>query len=120
MIGYKTVQFTDGIQADKTKELDVKMEETVLTLDQDVVVVGKKPLMDVEETQSKKNISKEDIENAIVENITDVVTQQAGVVKTDNTIHIRGGRSYENAFSSGWCECPGSFIRYRFWITIKC
>ncbi len=61
-------------------------------------MVGEKPLMDVEETQSKKDISREDIENSIVENITDVVTQQAGVVKTDNTIHIRGGRSYENAF----------------------
>ncbi len=99
LIGYKTVQFT-GIEiiAGKTKELDVKLEETVLTLDQDVVVVGEKPLMDVEETQSKKDISKEDIENSIVENITDVVTQQAGIVKTDNTIHIRGGRSYENAF----------------------
>lgn len=99
LIGYKTVQFT-GIEiiSGKTKELDVKLEETVLTLDQDVVVVGEKPLMDVEETQSKKDISKEDIENSIVENITDVVTQQAGIVKTDNTIHIRGGRSYENAF----------------------
>jgi len=99
LIGYKTVQFTEiEISKGKTKELDVKLEETVLTLDQDVVVVGKKPLMDVEETQSKKDISKEDIENSIVENITDVVTQQAGIVKTDNTIHIRGGRSYENAF----------------------
>ncbi len=99
LIGYKTVQFT-GIQilSDKTKELDVKLEETVLTLDQDVVVVGEKPLMDVEETQSKKNISKEDIQRSIVENITDVVTQQAGIVKTDNEIHIRGGRSYESAF----------------------
>ena len=99
LIGYKTVQYTGiEIQANKTKELDVKMEETVLTLDQDVVVVGEKPLMDVEETQSKKTVSKEDIENAIVENITDVVTQQAGITQTDNTIHIRGGRSYENAF----------------------
>lgn len=99
LIGYKSVQFTGiQIEANKTKELDVKLEETVLTLDRDVVVVGEKPLMDVEETQSKRNISKEEIEKSIVENITDVVTQQAGVVQTDNTIHIRGGRSYENAF----------------------
>ena len=62
LIGYKTVQFTGiEIQPAKTKELDVKMEETVLTLDQDVVVVGEKPFLDVEETQSKKDISKEDI-----------------------------------------------------------
>jgi hypothetical protein len=32
------------------------------------------------------------------EGIKDLVTQQAGVVQSDNAIHIRGGRSYENAF----------------------
>ena len=98
-IGYKTMQFTGTkIEADKTKELDVQLEESVLTLSQDVIVVGEKPLLDVEETQSKKIISKEDIDNAIVENIGDVVVQQAGVIKSDNSIHIRGGRAYENAF----------------------
>ncbi len=99
LIGYKTVQFT-GIQivSNQTKKIDVELEETVLTLGQDVVVVGEKPLMDVEETQSKKSISREEIEIAIIENITDLVSQQAGVIKSDNAIHIRGGRSYENAF----------------------
>lgn len=62
------------------------------------MVVGEKPLMDVEETQSKKTISKDEIELAAVENITDLVSMQAGVIKSDNEIHIRGGRSYENAF----------------------
>lgn len=98
-IGYKTMQFTGTkIEPNKTKQLDVKLEESVLTLAQDVVVIGDKPLLDVEETQSKKTISREDIENSIVENIADVVIQQAGVIKSDNAIHIRGGRAYENAF----------------------
>lgn len=98
-IGYKTMQYTDiKVEANKTTKLDIEMQESALTLDQDVVVIGKKPLIDVEETQSKKNISKDDIELAVVENIQDVVTQQAGVIKSDNEIHIRGGRSYENAF----------------------
>lgn len=98
-IGFKTMQFTGiRIEAGRNFQLDVKLEESVLTLDQDVVVVGDKPLLDVEETQSKRTISREDIDIAIVENITDLVTQQAGVIKSDNAIHIRGGRSYENAF----------------------
>lgn len=98
-IGYKTTQFNGIIiEPNKTKTLTVKLEESVLTLEQDVIVIGDKPLVDVEETQSKRTISKEDIENSIVENIGDVVVQQAGVVKSDNAIHIRGGRSYENAF----------------------
>lgn len=98
-IGYKTMQYTGvRVEAGKNIQLDVKLEETMLTLGQDIVIVGEKPLLDVEETQSKRTITREDIEMAIVENITDLVTQQAGVIKSDNAIHIRGGRSYENAF----------------------
>ncbi|MDP2366253.1 MAG: carboxypeptidase-like regulatory domain-containing protein, partial [Ignavibacteria bacterium] len=98
-IGYKSVQFT-GIQVEvnKTKTINVKLEETALTIGQDVIVVGERPLVDVEETQSKRTISRQDIELSIVESVTDLVTQQAGVVKSDNAIHIRGGRAYENAF----------------------
>jgi hypothetical protein len=52
LIGYKTVQYTGiEIEANKVTQLDVKLEETVLTLDQDVVVIGDKPLLDPEETQ---------------------------------------------------------------------
>ncbi len=99
LIGFKTMEYTGiKIRAGKTLRLDVKMVETVLTLDQDVVVVGDKPLVDVEETQSIRSISKKDIEIATVENVKDVVSQQAGVVESDHEIHIRGGRSYENAF----------------------
>lgn len=99
LIGYKSVQYTGTqIEADKNKDLSVRLEETVLTLGQDVVVIGEKPLMDVEETQSKRTITKDDLDIAVIENISDIVTQQSGVVKSDNAIHIRGGRSYENAF----------------------
>ncbi len=99
LIGYKTMQYTGiKILAGKTTQLNIDMSETVLTMEQDIVVVGEKPLLEVDETQSKRTISKQDIEVAVIENINDLVTQQSGVVKSDNSIHIRGGRSYENAF----------------------
>jgi len=98
-IGFKTRQYTGiNIESNRTLQLDVDMEETSLTMEQDVIVVGDKPLIDVEETQSKKTISREEIELAVVENISDLVSQTSGVVQDDNAIHIRGGRSYENAF----------------------
>lgn len=98
-IGYKAMKFTGiVIEANRTTNLDVELEETSLTIEQDVIVVGEKPLMDVEETQSKTTVSRKDIENAVIENIKDVVTQQAGIVKSDNAIHIRGGRAYESAY----------------------
>jgi len=99
LIGYKTIQYTGTkIEPGKTRRFDIILEETVLSMGQDVIVVGDKPLFDVEETQSKKVLSQDDIQMAVVENINDVVSQQAGVVKSDNAIHIRGGRAYENAF----------------------
>ena len=99
LIGYKPFQYTGiEIEANKTKQLDVKLEETVLTLDQDVVVIGDKPMLDPEETQSKKTVSREEIDALIVENVRNIVTQQTGVVTADNEVNIRGGRSYENAF----------------------
>ena len=98
-IVYKTVQYTGiKIEAGKTKQMDIKLEESALTINQDIVIIGEKPLMDVEETQSRRSFSKDDIEKAMLGDITDVVAQQSGVVQTDNEIHIRGGRSHENAF----------------------
>jgi len=75
-IGYKAMKFTGIIvKENSTTNLDVELEETSLTIGQDVIVVGEKPLIDVEETQSKTTIGKEDIENAVIENIKDIVTQ---------------------------------------------
>lgn len=99
LIGYKTVKFgAINVERAKTTELNVELEESALTLGQEVIIVGTRPMLDPEETQSKRTISKEDIQIARLENISDIVVQQAGVVKSDNEIHIRGGRSNENAF----------------------
>lgn len=98
-IGYREVQYTGiKIEEGKTKTLEIKLEETMLTLGQDIVIIGTKPLVDVEETQTKRTLGREDIDLASVENIKDLVSQQAGVVQSDNSLHIRGGRSNENAF----------------------
>lgn len=99
LLGYKSVQFTGiKVNAGETFSLDVKMEETVLSLGQEVVIVGEKPLFNIEETQSRRSLTSEDIKASAVQNIKDVVSLQTGVVQTDNEIHIRGGRGYENAF----------------------
>ncbi len=99
LLGYKTVQYS-GIKvvAGQTLELNVKMEESVLSLGQEVVIVGEKRLFDVEETSSKRTIKTDDLSVAAVQNVKDVVSLQTGVVQSDNEIHIRGSRGYENAY----------------------
>ncbi|MFZ1731884.1 MAG: TonB-dependent receptor [Bacteroidota bacterium] len=99
LIGYKKIQKTGvEVKADQRLVLDFKMEETILALGEEVVIIGQKPLLDIEQTSSSRTVTAEDIDVAVIENVTDVVSQQTGVVKSDQGIHIRGGRSYENAF----------------------
>ena len=99
LLGYKVVQFTDvKVVEGQTATITAKMEETVLSLGQDIVIVGEKPMFDIEETSSKRNINQEDIQAAAVKNVQSIVALQSGVVMADNEIHIRGGRTHENAY----------------------
>ncbi len=69
-----------------------------MTVGQEVIIIGEKPLFNIEETGSRRAITSEDIQMAVVKDVRDVVSLQTGVVQSDNEIHIRGGRSYENAY----------------------
>lgn len=97
--GFKTVEYTDvKIIADQNKEFNVELKSTSFSVDQEIEVVGDRPLMDIEQTSSAHIVTSDDIDKSIATNVTDVITMQAGVVKDDNEIHIRGGRSYENSY----------------------
>ncbi len=99
LLGYKTVQYSAiKVEAGKTLTLNVKMGESVLSLGTEVVIIGEKRLFDVEETSSKKAIKSEDLSVAALRDVKDVVGLQTGVVQSDNEIHIRGSRGYENAY----------------------
>ncbi|MCH7955721.1 MAG: TonB-dependent receptor, partial [Candidatus Marinimicrobia bacterium] len=98
-IGYTTLEVTGvKITPGLTATLNAELNQTVLAAGQEIVVIGKPPLFDVEETASRRVISAREIANSVVENVEDIVGNQVGVVKVDGEIHIRGGRSYENAY----------------------
>jgi len=97
--GFRTVEYTNIIvKANDEREFNIVLKSTSFSVDQEIEVVGERPLMDVEQTSSSHIVSSDDISKSIVTNVSDVITQQAGVVKDDNEIHIRGGRNYENSF----------------------
>ena len=99
IIGYKVVLKTGfQIKASENTKLDFVLEETVLSFGEDVVVLGKKPLFDVDETASIARVRKEDIENKVVSSVEDILSEQLGVSSQDNEIHIRGGRIDESMF----------------------
>ncbi|MBS4028302.1 MAG: TonB-dependent receptor [Ignavibacteriales bacterium] len=99
LLGYKAFQMTGiVVQEGKTTDVDIKLEETSLTLDQEVVVIGEKPLFNIEETSSRRTTKGEDLQAAAIQKVEDAVALQVGVTKSDDEIHIRGGRTYENAY----------------------
>ena len=99
MIGYKIILKTGlVISNDELITIDFNMEETVLSFGEDVVVMGKKPLFDVDETSSISRVRKEDIESKVVSSVEDILSEQIGVTTQDNEIHIRGGRIDESIF----------------------
>lgn len=98
-LGYEKKLFTGiRISADKPTRLDVSLAPSALTLDQEVVVVGEKPLVDIEQSKSEQRVSQESIENAPVRQLQGVLNTQAGVVLNPEGLSIRGGRTYETAF----------------------
>jgi outer membrane receptor protein involved in Fe transport len=98
-IGFKTVEYTNvKIAQGEQKEWNVQLKITSFTVDQEILVVGDRPLLDLEMTSSSHIMSSDEMEKSIVKDIKDIVTMQAGVVQENNEIYIRGGRNYENSF----------------------
>ncbi len=99
MIGYTMVQRTGvRVNAGQTTELTVELVPTVLALGQEVTVIGERPLFNIDETATRRTLTSAELEKSTLKNIRDIVAAQVGVVKSDDEIHIRGGRTYENAF----------------------
>lgn len=98
-IGFETMLFT-GIQvaAGETTTLDVELRESVLSTEEEIVVVGDRPLIDVEQSSSAYSVSREQIEAAPLRDVQDVVSTQAGVMRDPTGLYIRGGRANETGF----------------------
>lgn len=99
MIGYKVILKTNTIVTiAEPAFVEIEMEQTTLALGQEVVVEGDRPLLEVDQTASSVRLTSEDLKMNIVENVGDVLAEQAGITSQDNEIHIRGGRVDESMF----------------------
>ncbi len=98
-IGFETKLFT-GIRVleGQTTRLDIELEAAVLSTDEEIVVIGEKPLVDVEQSTSAYVVSREQIQAAPLRDVQDVVSTQAGVVRDPTGLYIRGGRANETGF----------------------
>jgi outer membrane receptor protein involved in Fe transport len=97
-IGYETVVYTDVIIiVDQTTQLSAEVKPQTIEVGE-VVVTAETPMIRKDLTSSISVISRDDIESLPVSTFTQLLSLQAGVVTTGNSLHIRGGRSNEIAF----------------------
>jgi outer membrane receptor protein involved in Fe transport len=62
---------------------------------EDVVIIGKKPLIDIDKAQSVHSIGQDAIELAPARQLQSIVNTQPGVIQGPAGVSIRGGRMYE-------------------------
>ena len=99
MIGYKVVLKTGvNVTTAEPAIVVIELEETTLALGQEVIVEGERPLLEVDQTASSVRLTSDDLKMNIVENVGDVLAEQAGITSQDDEIHIRGGRVDESMF----------------------
>lgn len=95
-IGYSKTQFTGiKVKAGDNKVLEVQLIPTNVAIDQEVIVIGKKPLIDIEKAKSTNTISQENIELQPARQIQKIINTQPGVQNAPAGLSIRGGRTYE-------------------------
>lgn len=100
MIGYNDLVVKDvRINADKTTRLNLKLTQTSLELGETIEVTAERLLVKKDLTSTESAVGSDVIENLPVEDFTDVLNLQAGVV-VDNAgeFHMRGGRSAEISY----------------------
>ncbi len=94
-VGFKTVRVTNvRVSVDQTTRVDFKLEEVAIELGEEVVVVAERPLVQRDLTSTSAKVGADAIEKLPVENFTDIINLQAGVVEG----HFRGGRLGEVAY----------------------
>ncbi|MBC7383989.1 MAG: TonB-dependent receptor [Bacteroidia bacterium] len=95
-IGYKKIIQTGiKLKAGETKDLgSFEMTEASANIDE-VIVLGKKPLIDIEKGQSINTISQENIELAPSRQLQKIINTQPGVIQSPAGVSIRGSRTYE-------------------------
>ncbi|OQX95134.1 hypothetical protein B6I21_07005 [candidate division KSB1 bacterium 4572_119] len=94
MMGYTPITKTDArINIDLTTTIDFKLSTEVLA-GEEVTIVAERPIVQTDVSASIANIQSDQIEAMPVQNISEVVGTQAGVLG----MNIRGGAMSETAF----------------------
>jgi outer membrane receptor protein involved in Fe transport len=98
-MGYETVQQDSvRVKAYSTVQVDFRLLKTVLKTTEEVLITARRPMVEVDVPTTVRTVSEEELKTMPVASIEDVVSLQAGVIRSDDEIHIRGGRADETLY----------------------
>jgi len=86
------------VVAGQTATVKIAMGEIVVKTEEVTEVKGERKLVDVKTAGTVRTVNAEDIQHQGLQNLQDVVAQQAGVSSENNVIRVRGGRADETSF----------------------
>jgi outer membrane receptor protein involved in Fe transport len=91
-IGFQSVTITQiKVSVDLTTRIDFTLTDQTVQLNQEVLIVAQRPIVQKDLTSSSSKVSSDQIKALPVEDVAGLVNLQAGVVEG----HFRGGRSGE-------------------------
>lgn len=98
-IGYESMLYTGiRVQAGEATILNVELNPQAITASEDIVIVGERPIFDVEQSSTATSFSSDQIAAAPVRRVDEIVGMTAGVVRDPTGLYIRGGRANETGF----------------------
>lgn len=98
-VGYQTQMIQNvRVETDRTTTIDILLTEQLQEMGE-IVVIAEQPLIRKDETGTRQSITGDEILNLPVQNFSQVLSLQSGVVSSGRrSFNVRGGRSNEVAF----------------------
>lgn len=97
-IGFSTTRFEEvDVFSGRTTDLDARLREKAIE-GGEVVVVAERPIIIRDRTSSVSFVDREAIEALPVQEVSDLVRYQPGVVSGSGGFHFRGGRTRETGY----------------------
>ena len=99
LIGYlKSKRSKVAVMQTHTTHLLCKLSASPLILEKEILVIGKRPILDIKLPATKRELNPRELQLVPVTDLKEILSQQVGVVHDKNQLHIRGGRSYEKLY----------------------
>ncbi|MCI0452729.1 MAG: TonB-dependent receptor [Candidatus Latescibacteria bacterium] len=83
------------VNAGATATVAFKLDEKVVATVPDIVVTADKAMVEVTSTEVRSGVTSEQVLDMPVDDVVDAIGLKAGIVKTGDDMHVRGGRSNE-------------------------